>query len=160
MCLSTSILLSMFSATVCSLDCLSFLTTYWLSLEHLTMGASAFAFFCTGKKMLKLEHKQSSCSSNKLFCNLFPFISTPLLITLKYGYSSRRKEESYVICSFKRLSEMQDIDQEINLNDYWKRFTHHARCCFSQFVISVTQVLHKSTDEIPVFFLENSILRK
>lgn len=45
---------------------------------------------------------------------------------------------------------MQDINQEINLNDYWRRYsvTHHVRCCFSQFAISVTQVLHKSTDEV------------
>lgn len=147
--LSTSVLLNVFSTTLYSLNCVSFLITYWLTPESLTMDASAFVFFLYRTKMLKLEDKQFSCSSNKLCYNLFSFLSPSLLITVRRGCSSSRKDRSYVTCSFKRLREMQDINQEIGLNDYWGRYsvTHHVRRCFSQFAISITQVLFKSTDE-------------
>lgn len=128
--------------------CLSFPITYWLSPEHLTVSASAFVLFRSEQKMLKLEDKQFSCSRSKVFCNISPFISTPFLITVRHGCSSSRKDRSYVTCLFKRLSEKEDINQEINLNDYWRKYsvTHGVRC-FSQFAISVTLVLRKSADE-------------
>lgn len=83
----------------------------WLSfiLDHLLAlpGAPDNGCFChcsllyRKKTNLKLEDKQFSCSSSKIFCVLFSFISTSLFITVRHGCFSRRKDRNYVTCSFK-----------------------------------------------------------
>lgn len=130
------------------LSCLSFLLTHWLSPDSLIRSTSGFVLFFVQKHLLKLEAMLFSCRGNERFLMFFIAHREPCQTRMLVPVEKKHGRRCMAF-SIKRLSEIQDINQEINLCNYQRRFsvTHHLRCRYSQFARSVTQVLYRNTDE-------------